>query len=79
MINPLTLMKIINERHAFVKNHMDVFPFLKENFGNNIEEGTLLKIQVKTPEGEESTLELTIQESDIPLFKNVAELLNQIS
>ena len=79
MINPLTLMKIINERHAFVKNHLDVFPFLKNNFGNNIEEGTIMKIQVTTPDGEESILELEIQESDLPVFKNMADLLNQIS
>ena len=79
MINPLTLMKIINERHAFVKNHLDVFPFLKKNIGCNIKEGTIIKIEVKTPEGEVSALELTIQESDLPLFKKLAELLNQIN
>ena len=72
-------MKIINERHAFVKGHLDVFPFLKENFSKNIEEGTSLKIQVTPPGGEASTLEIEIQEADIPLFKNLAELLNQIA
>lgn len=79
MINPLTLMKIINERHAFVKNHMDAFPFFKQNIGKNMREGTVLKIEVKNPEGEISTLELEIQESDLPLFKNIEDLLNQIA
>jgi len=79
MINPLTLMKIINERHAFVKNHLDVFPFLKESIGTNVKEGTIVKIEIVAPEGKMSTLELEVQESDIPLFENIKELLNQIA
>lgn len=79
MINPLTLMKIINERHGFVKGHLDVFPFLKQNFTKNVEEGTIVKIQITPPGGEESTLEIEIQEADIPLLKNLAELLDQIA
>ena len=79
MINPLTLMKVINERHAFVKNHLDVFPFLKNNFSENLEEGTILKIHVVPPGEKESTLEIEIQEADLPLFKHLADLLNQIA
>jgi len=72
-------MKIVNERHAFVENHENVFPFLKENFGKNIEEGTVIKIDIKTADGENSTLEFEIKESDIPLFRNIEDFINQIA
>jgi len=78
MIKPLTLMKIINERHTFVKNHPDALLFFKENFNKNVEAGTTLRVSFISPEGEESTLEIAVQESDLSLFKNWADVLNQL-
>ena len=34
MINPITVMKMLNERHQFIQNHPDFYPFLKENSGD---------------------------------------------
>jgi len=79
MIKPLTLMKIINERSTFVKNHPDALPFFKENFNKNVESGTTLRVQFISPKGEESTFEIAVEESDLPLFKNWADVLNQLS
>jgi len=79
MIKPLTLMKIINERHTFVQNHPDALPFFKENFNKNVEVGTILRVRFISPAGEESTLEIAVEESDLPLFKNWADVLNQLS
>jgi len=79
MINPLTVMKLINERHQFVQNHMDFFPFLKEGFGEGVEAGTKLKMEIVNPDGTTKTIELEIQESELPLFKTLSDLLGQIA
>ena len=41
MINPITVMKMLNERHQFIQNHPDFYPFLKENFGEGIRAGDI--------------------------------------
>ena len=79
MINPLTMMKVINERHEFVKNHREVFPFLKENLGGDLEVGTVMEISIKSPSGKESIEKIKIEESDLPLLKAMAELIGQIA
>jgi hypothetical protein len=79
MINPLTLLKIINERHAFIMNHAELLPFIIDNFGEQIEEGTIMKFEVITPDGKSSPLELEIQDSDMPFFKSIADLMEDIS
>lgn len=76
MINPLSALKVIHEGRTFIQNHEEVLPFIKENFGEEIEEGAILRIQVIRPGAEESTLEIEVKDSDIPLFTSLAELLD---
>lgn len=79
MFNPITFMKLANERHEFIKNHPDLYPFLKENFGNTIAAGDIIEIKVKRANAPEDSIELEIQESEIPLFHSLKEFVNQIS
>jgi hypothetical protein len=76
MINLRVLMKVINERHAFINNHVEAYLFLKDILGKDVEEGAIITIKINTPNGEVSTMEIEIQESDMPFLMNLAELLS---
>lgn len=76
MINPITVMKMLNERHQFIQNHPDFYPFLKENFGEGIEPGTLIEVTVKHPgEEQERKVTMEVQESERAFFKAAQEIL----
>lgn len=76
MINPITVMKMLNERHQFIQNHPEFYPFLKENFGNGIEPGTVIEVSVKHPgEDVERKIKMEVQESERAFFKAAQEIL----
>ncbi len=76
MINPITVMKMLNERHQFIQNHPEFYPFLKENFGNGIEPGTVIEVSVKRPgEDGERKVMMEVQESERAFFKAAQEIL----
>lgn len=76
MINPITVMKMLNERHQFIQNHPEFYPFLKENFGNGIEPGTMIEISVKhLGEDVEGKIKMEVQESERAFFKAAQEIL----
>lgn len=76
MINPITVMKMLNERHQFIQNHPEFYPFLKENFGNGIEPGTVIEVSVKRPgEDVERKIKMEVQESERAFFKAAQEIL----
>lgn len=51
MINPVTVMKLLNERKAFLEDNPELYPFIKKWFGNKLERGTVIEIKVVQPEG----------------------------
>ena len=70
MINPITVMKMLNERHQFIQNHPDFYPFLKENFGEGIE------VTVKHPgEEQERKVTMEVQGTERAFFKAAQEIL----
>lgn len=76
MINPITVMKMLNERHQFIQNHPEFYPFLKENFGNGIEPGTVIEVSVTCPgEDMERKVTMEVQESERAFFKAAQEIL----
>lgn len=76
MINPVTIMKMFNERHQFIKNHPDLYPFLKAHFGSGIETGSVIELKVSRPgEIDEEILRMEVQESEMPLFRAVQDIL----
>ena len=52
MMNPASLMKIMNARNKFVENHPKFAAFLNAVFSAGITEGTVIEITVTKP-GEE--------------------------
>ena len=67
---------MLNERHQFIQNHPDFYPFLKENFGEGIEPGTLIEVTVKHPgEEQERKVTMEVQETERAFFKAAQEIL----
>jgi len=79
MFNPITFMKLANERHEFIKNHPDLYPFLKENFGTDMKAGDIIEIKVQKGNALQKSIEIEIQESEKALFDSLKEFVNQIS
>ena len=52
MINPVTVMKVLSERKAFLENHPELFKFLKESFGGEVKRGTKINVEVTETNGE---------------------------
>ena len=77
MINPITIMKIINERAAFITNHPDFYSFLHKGFGTESMEDSVIEIRITKSSGEVETGVINVQETDLPLFNAVKEFLNQ--
>lgn len=76
MINPVTVMKVVNERKALYENHPDFFFFLLDQFGKEgITEGTTIEVKVTRP-GEETVFsEACIVENDMKLFNGLKEMI----
>ena len=47
MINPASIMKIMNAKKAFENNHPKFVAFISDVFGRGIEEGTIIEITVR--------------------------------
>ena len=74
MMNPASLMKIMNARNKFVENHPKFAAFLNAVFSAGITEGTVIEI---TKPGEETiTTNMKVLQSDLDLLdelKNLAQ------
>jgi hypothetical protein len=74
MINPVSVIQMLGERHEFIKNHPELKPFIKKTFKETTV-GTEIEVCVKNQNGEKHTLMLNIQEGDLPLLKKMQEIL----
>lgn len=65
MVNPVKMMELQRMKKTFEKNHPRFFPFLSAISKNAIKEGTVVEIQVTTPEGSSYRTNLRLTASDI--------------
>ena len=76
MINPMTVMKVVNERKALYENHPDFFFFLLDQFGKEgVTEGTTIEVKVTRPVEETVFSEACIVENDMKLFNGLKEMI----
>lgn len=76
MINPVTVMKVVNERKALYENHPDFFFFLLDQFGKEgVTEGTTIEVKVTRPGKEAAFSEACIVENDMKLFNGLKEMI----
>jgi hypothetical protein len=77
MINPVSVIQMLGERHEFIKNHPELKPFIVRTFQEPMPIGTEIELAVKEPNGEKHTLVIQVQEEDLPLLTKVQEILKQ--
>jgi hypothetical protein len=74
MMNPSSMLKIMNAQKKFQSNHPKFVSFLKVVFGSQIEAGTIIEVTVQKPGEEPITSNLKVQDSDLELLKSLSEL-----
>lgn len=76
MVNPATLMKIMNAKNTFTKNHPKFEAFVKAVFlnGNAITEGTIIEVSITRPGEAPISTNIKVQQSDLELVEQLKDL-----
>lgn len=74
MMNPATLMKIMNAKNKFSANHPKFVAFLNAVFSRPVEEGTIIEITVTRPGEEPLTTNLKVMQSDLELLNELQDI-----
>ena len=72
MINPTSIMKIMNAKNKFTANHPKFVAFLNAVFSREMEEGTVIEITLTRPGEEPMTTK--IQQSDLDLMRELQDM-----
>ena len=73
MINPMSMMKMMQAKNKFTENHPKFVQFLKAALAGGIEEDTIIEISVEKPGQNRITSNIKVKQSDLELL---AELKN---
>jgi len=76
MINPAKLLKLKGAWDIFAQNHPKFPKFMKAIHQNDMQEGTIIEINVTSPDGKILSSNIKLKESDVTLFGELSELLN---
>lgn len=74
MMNPGIMMKLMNAKNTFTKNHPKFVKFLSVVFSTPVEEGTIFEIKVTKPGQEPLTTNFKVLQSDLDLMESLKEL-----
>lgn len=74
MINPSSMMKLMNAKNKFTGNHPKFVAFLNAVFSRGVTEGTIIEITVKRPGEEALTTNMKVLPSDLELLDEMKEL-----
>lgn len=74
MVNPASVMRLMNAKNKFAGNHPKFVAFLSNVFGRGIEEGTIIEITVTKPGESPVTANIKVQQSDLELLQELKEL-----
>ena len=74
MMNPATMMKIMQAQQTFTAHHPKFMAFLKYVFSQKMEPGTVIEITVKRPNEDAVTSNLSIMQSDLDLVESLKDL-----
>ncbi len=73
-VNPMKLLQLKNAWEEFTKRHPKFPQFMAAVKQHGITEGTVIEIQVTTPEGKNFTSNLKVTEEDLQAIRNMQEL-----
>lgn len=74
MMNPASIMKIMNAKNKFTENHPKFVAFLNTVFANGIEAGTVIEMTVTKPGEVPVTTNIRVQQSDLELLEELRGL-----
>ena len=74
MMNPAAIMKIMNAKNKFTKNHPKFVAFLTMIFSRGITEGTIIEITITRPGEQPVTSNMKVQDTDIELMEQLKTL-----
>lgn len=74
MINPVTVMKVYNERKEFLESNPHLYPFMKKWFAGEMKQGTVIEVTVRPPDQEPETMQIEINQSEEGFFTAVRHL-----
>ena len=74
MMNPASIMKIMNAKNKFTANHPKFAAFLNAVLGREIPEGTVIEITVTRPGEEPLTTNMKVLQSDLDLIHELKDL-----
>lgn len=74
MINPASIMKVMNAKNKFTENHPKFVAFLNMVFSRGITEGTVIEVKVTRP-GEETVMtNMKVMQSDLDLMNELKDI-----
>lgn len=74
MMNPASIMKIMNAKNKFTENHPKFVAFLNAVFSTGITEGTIIEITVTKPGEDAITTNMRVKQSDLDLMNELKDL-----
>lgn len=74
MMNPASIMKIMNAKNKFTENHPKFVAFLNTVFSTGVTEGTVIEITVTKPGEEAITTNMRVKQSDLDLMRELQDL-----
>ncbi len=76
MMNPATLMRIMNAKNRFAANHPKFTAFCNDMFSRGIGAGTVIEITIARPGEEPVTANMRVQQEDLDLLQSLQDLAN---
>lgn len=75
MINPMTVMKLLNERREFLDSNPHLYPFVKKWFAEDLEKGTVIEIRMIPPDKSQAeTVRIEVNDSESGFFDALKQL-----
>lgn len=74
MLNMNTIMKALEAKNTFERNHPKAIAFFRAVTKTPLEEGTIVEITVKKPEQEPLSCNIKLNSEDIELLRQLKEL-----
>ena len=74
MINPMSMMKMMQAKNKFTENHPKFVAFLSAAFSGGMEEGTIIELSVEKPGQSRMTTNIKVKQSDLELLEELKTL-----
>lgn len=74
MMNPASIMKVMNAKNKFTENHPKFVAFLNTVFSRGITEGTVIEIKLTRPGEEPVMTNMKVMQSDLDLFTELKDI-----